>query len=124
MNEISGFRRSVTGVVLALASVLASAMTPDGPLTSNVPYTVESKTATPEFSPKAGTYTGAQNISIKDTDSGAVIYYTTNGTTPTTSSPQYTGTAIAVGSTETLKALAIAPAYALSAVRSGVYTID
>ncbi|MFT4111118.1 chitobiase/beta-hexosaminidase C-terminal domain-containing protein, partial [Silvibacterium sp.] len=41
--------------------------------------------STPSFSPSAGTYTSAQTVTISDSTSGATIYYTTNGTTPTTS---------------------------------------
>jgi len=49
--------------------------------------------------------------------------YTLDGTTPTLSSPQYLGSAITIGSTETLKADAFAPGFARSAVRSAIYTI-
>ena len=58
---------------------------------------------TPTFSPGAGTYSGAQSVKISDATPGATIYYTTNGTTPTTASSNYGG-AIAVNSTETLQA--------------------
>ena len=78
--------------------------------------------ATPTFSPAAGTYSGAQSVTISDTTSGATIYYTTNGTTPTTSSTKYTG-AIAVSTTETLEAIAVAPGDTNSAVASAAYTI-
>ena len=66
--------------------------------------------ATPTFSPAGGTYTSTQTVTIADTTSGATIYYTTNGTTPTTSSTQYT-TPISVSSTETLQAIAVASGY-------------
>jgi len=78
--------------------------------------------ATPAFSPAAGTYSAAQSVSISDATAGATIYYTTNGTAPTTSSTKYTG-AITVGSTETIEAVAVASGYTNSAVASATYTI-
>jgi hypothetical protein len=80
-------------------------------------------TATPTFSPAAGTYTSAQSVAISDSTPGAVIYYTTNGTTPTTASPVYS-TAIAVSASTTLEALAIAPGLTQSAVASAAYVIQ
>lgn len=95
-----------------------------GTLTSNVVYTVQSRTATPAFSLKPGTYTGPQTVTITDAYAGAVIYYTLDGTPPTTASTQYQGTALTISSSETLKAIAIAPGYALSAGRAAIYTIQ
>ena len=80
-------------------------------------------TATPTFSPGAGTYSSAQAVNISDSTSGATIYYTTNGSTPTTSSNVHTG-AVMVGSTETLKAIAIASGHTNSAVASAAYTMS
>jgi hypothetical protein len=79
-------------------------------------------TATPVFSPAPGSYTSTQTVTISDGTSGAVIHYTTNGTTPSTSSPVYSG-ALTVRATETLQAIAVAPNSAASTVASGVYTI-
>ena len=79
--------------------------------------------AAPTFSPTAGTYTAIQMVSIADVTSGATIYFTTNGTTPTTSSAIYSGP-ITVSSTETVEAIAIAPGYSQSAAASASYTVD
>ena len=78
--------------------------------------------ATPTFSPAAGVYTSAQNVTISTTTEGATIYYTTNGSTPTSSSTQYTGT-IPVSTTTTIKAIAVKTSYDDSSVASATYTI-
>ena len=78
--------------------------------------------ATPIFSPAKGTYASAQNVIISDTTAGATIYYTTSGATPTTSSSIYTA-AIAVSSSETLRAIATASGYSTSAVATAAYII-
>jgi Chitobiase/beta-hexosaminidase C-terminal domain/Legume lectin domain len=80
-------------------------------------------TATPTFSPGADTYSSAQSVTLSDATSGATMYYTTNGTTPTTSSTEYTGP-ITVSSTETLQAIAAATGDSNSAVASAAYTMD
>lgn len=61
-------------------------------------------------------------VTLTDSTSGATIYYTTDGSAPTTSSTPYAG-AIAVSSTVTIKAIATAPGYSQSAVASGTYTV-
>jgi hypothetical protein len=86
-------------------------------------YTIQTTAATPVFSPAGGTYSSAQTVTISDATSGATIYYTTNGTTPTASSTKYTG-AITVSSSETLEAIAVATGYTNSATGTAVYTIQ
>jgi len=74
--------------------------------------------ATPKFSPAPGTYTSDQNLSMTDATSGAAIHYTTNGSTPTTSSPKYTAPLKITAST-TVKAIAVASGFTNSAVTTG-----
>ena len=78
--------------------------------------------ATPTFSPTAGEYVGTQSVTISSETSNANIYYTTNGSTPTTSSTLYSG-AITVSSSQTIKALVTKSNYTNSAVGSAAYTI-
>jgi hypothetical protein len=78
--------------------------------------------ATPTFSPAGGTYTSGQSVTLSDATSGATIYYTTNGTTPTTSSTQYAG-AITVSISTMIQAIATASADSQSAVATATYTI-
>lgn len=86
-------------------------------------YTINIPTAaTPTISPVAGTFTTGQTVTISDTTSGAAIYYTTDGSAPTAQSTLY-ASAISVGRTETIKAIAVAANYINSAIASAAYTI-
>ena len=86
------------------------------------PSTSSQAVATPSFSLASGTYTTTQTVSINDATAGATIYYTTNGTTPTTSSSQYAGP-ISVSSSQTLIAIATANGFSNSAPASASYTV-
>lgn len=83
--------------------------------------------ATPTFSPVAGTYLGTQTVTINDATSGATIYYTMDGSTPTASaggSTQAYSAPLSVTSTQTIKAIAKSSTLAASAVSSATYTIE
>ena len=62
--------------------------------------------ATPAFDPPAGTYADGQSVTISCVTTGAVIYYTTDGSTPTSSSMLYS-VPIVVSSNLTLNAIAV-----------------
>jgi hypothetical protein len=79
-------------------------------------------TATPTLTPAPGTYTSAQSVTLSAA-TGATIYYTTDGSTPTTTMRTYVSP-ILVGTTTTIKAMAVAPGYEQSAVASGTYDIQ
>ena len=86
---------------------------------------VDSATPTcdaPTFSPAAGTFTSAQEVTINTTTEGATIFYTLDESVPTTESTQYTS-AITVSETTTIKAIAVKDGYDNSSVASATYKI-
>ncbi len=85
--------------------------------------TVVTTVATPTFSPAAGTYHTVQSVSLASATAGAAIHYTTDGSTPTSSSPTY-ASAISVTTTTTIKAMATASGMTSSAVASATYTLQ
>ena len=86
-----------------------------------------SKGATPAFSPVAGTYCGSQTVTISSTTTGSTIYYTTDGSTPSTGSAHGTAGAanasVTVGSNQTVKAIAVKDGMTNSDAGSAAYTI-
>lgn len=60
----------------------------------------------PQATPLAGTYTSPQSVALSSPTTGAEIYYTLDGTEPTSSSTPYTGP-IAIGESTTIKAISV-----------------
>jgi hypothetical protein len=79
-------------------------------------------TAVPTFTPAAGTYTSVESVTLADTTAGATIYYTLDGSTPTTNSAKYTAP-IAITSSTDVNAIAVATGHSQSNVASATYTI-
>ena len=78
--------------------------------------------ADPEFSLAAGSYEGAQSVEITCSTDDATIYYTTDGSDPTTSSAVYS-TAIPVTANTTIKAYAVKADLDDSQIVEAAYTI-
>ncbi len=79
-------------------------------------------TAPPTFSVNAGAIATGTTVRIKCRTHYAVIYYTTNGWTPTTASRHYKGP-IAIHTTTQLQAIALAPNMIRSPIASAKYIV-
>ncbi len=77
----------------------------------------------PSVSPAAGTYNTVQSVSMSSPAAAAVIHYTTDGSTPTALSPVY-AKAVAVGSSLTLRALAMVPGQTVSPITTAAYQLN
>ena len=86
-----------------------------------VVYTFPPVTAMPVASPPAGAYLKAQNVTLTSATPDAVIYYTTNGSEPTTASSVYSAP-IAVDTQTTIKALAVKEGLIDSSILNAQYT--
>ena len=79
--------------------------------------------AAPALSPTAGTYAGAQSVTISTTTSGAAIRYTTDGTTPTEKVGTVYSSPLNVATTETIMAIAYEAGWTDSIIAIAAYTI-
>jgi hypothetical protein len=86
-------------------------------------YTISALQAAPSpaIAPATGTYTSAQTVTI--TDPGATIYYTIDGSAPSTTSTKYAASFI-VNSTTTVRAIAVESGFSNSAIAQSVITIS
>lgn len=101
---------------IAVATGYSNSAVASGTFTISLPVA-----AAPTFSPAPASYTSAQSVTLADSTNGAAIYYTTDGSTPTTSSAAYSAP-IAVSSSTTIQAIAMAAGYMNSTVATGTYT--
>jgi hypothetical protein len=91
-------------------------------LTAAYTVAVPVKAAQPSANPPAGAVTSGTKVTLTTTTSGADIHYTTNGTTPTTSSAKY-GSPIAINKAITIKAIAVKAGMTNSDILTAAYTV-
>jgi hypothetical protein len=82
----------------------------------------QSVVATPVFSPAAGTYGSELTVTLTEATTGATVYYTADGSTPTKSSTPYT-VPIVLAEPTTIKAIAYAPGQTQSIIGSATYSV-
>jgi hypothetical protein len=116
-------------IALSTSTTLKAVVTAAGCNPSAVASAVYAfQVAAPGFSPAAGTYATAQDVTVSTTTPGATIHYTTDGSEPTEASPVYGGAIhLAVGgaaATTTVRALGVRTGFTSSAVASAAYTVD
>ncbi len=78
--------------------------------------------ATPAITPAPGLYANSVSVSLNSTTAGAQIHYTIDGSTPTGSSPLYSGP-VTLTQSATVKAVGMKPGFFDSAVNSAAYTV-
>lgn len=123
-NQAAGSRDVPGGAVKFTAPVVANGKVYVGSQTSVSAFGILNSAppaAAPSFSPGPGTYAGPVTVTLSDTTPGAIVHCTTNGSTPTASSPVCTS--ITISSTALLQAIAVASGFSNSAVTSGTYSI-
>ena len=96
----------------------------DSSVTSATFTLAPSMVATPTFTPAAGVYTSAQNVTISSATAGASIRYTTDGSTPTSTVGTIYSAPVSVSVSQALKAIAYKSGMTDSTVASADYTIN
>jgi len=114
---------SVSGTIKDQANNAMTDFAPATNLAANKDIVVDTTApATPSATPAGNTYNTTQSVTLASAGSSA-LYYTLDGSTPTTSSTLYAGT-VSVSSSLTLKALAVDNAGNQSTVMSESYVIS
>jgi Legume lectin domain/Chitobiase/beta-hexosaminidase C-terminal domain len=83
----------------------------------------EIRAATPSFNPAGGPYASSVQVMISDLTTNSTIYYTTDGSAPSTASAKYSGP-ITVSSPTTITAIATASGFIQSTPTAATYTIS
>lgn len=115
---------TIVGAGQTVISAIFAGNTSYAPSTVTYTLTVtdsREKVATPTFSPASGAVDAGTVVTISTTTAGATIYYTTDGTAPTTASTQ--GTTVTIDEAKTIKAIAVKANYIDSDVATASYSL-
>jgi hypothetical protein len=116
-----------TGDIAGYYSITSAApgvVIQDGPFLSvGSSATSQTTVATPVFSVATGTYSSPQTVAIACATAGATIYFTIDGSNPTSASPVYS-TPLTVSATTTVKAIAVKSGMTTSMVAANTITIQ
>lgn len=112
---------AITATALSLVLIFSGIGCGGGPATRQTPPPpAEQTVATPSIQPAGGTFSASQSVSLTDSTAGATIFYTTDGSAPTTSSPVYSAP-FTLNSAATVKAMAAATGYTNSSVATSAF---
>lgn len=110
-------------IIVSENTVVRMAAYSDGELITRDNATIKIRTAAPKASVGGGEYTEAQSVELICSEPVAVIYYTTDGSTPTNKSKKYTKP-LTISKTTTLKFVAYSPEKSRSRVAAEKYIIN
>lgn len=117
-------KRTISETLLALVAII-TVLTVSACSNPTGGGTTANSVATPTFTPNAGKFTSTQTVSIESSTAGATIYYTIDGTEPTTSSDVFdssTPIEVALDSRVTVRAIAVKDGLLDSDVAEGEFT--
>jgi streptogramin lyase len=123
-TDTNGTPYSVPILVAETQTIMAVARVPGWALSGVSTAVFVIQVAEPTFAPAEGLYDSPQSVTISTTTPGAVIRYTTDGSTPTDTYGTVYGGPVTVSSTQAVKAMAYKPWSPSSTVASASYTIQ
>ena len=119
--QIDSETSSPASITMTIDSSTFTALYDPSAIGTQVYSISQTGTAAPVLNPASGIFYGSTTVTMTDATSGAVIYYTTNGSQPTSASTQYTSP-ITLNQTTTINAIAIAGGVS-SPVNTSQYTL-
>ena len=113
---------SITANVTLKAIAVKGGMSDSDILTAAYTILPPSQVATPIATPGAGAVAAGTTVTLSTATAGAVIYYTTDGSDPTTASTMYAAP-IVINAAVTIKAFAVTAGMTDSSIMEAAYTV-